>query len=92
MKPEKLIYMANQIATFFRSYPEDEAIAGIRDHLKAFWTPRMRAAAIELGEAKHEGLDPFVLSALQRLSIAESPVERATAGPGRVGELGSDAG
>ena len=40
---EKLVRMANQIATFFRSYPEEEAVAGIQKHIKAFWTPKMIA-------------------------------------------------
>jgi len=29
MSIEKLIRMANQIASFFRSYPEDQALKGI---------------------------------------------------------------
>ncbi|MCK5748471.1 MAG: formate dehydrogenase subunit delta, partial [Oricola sp.] len=28
MSPEKLVRMANQIATFFHSKPHDEAVAG----------------------------------------------------------------
>ncbi|WP_230532596.1 formate dehydrogenase subunit delta [Microvirga roseola] len=27
------------IAAFFRSYPENQAINGLHDHLTAFWTP-----------------------------------------------------
>jgi formate dehydrogenase subunit delta len=37
----KLVRMANQIAAFFRSYPEATAQEGIRGHLLSFWTPRM---------------------------------------------------
>jgi len=37
----KLVRMANQIAGFFRSYPEAAALEGIRAHLVSFWTPRM---------------------------------------------------
>ena len=39
---DKLVRMANQIALFFRSYPENEAVAGIHNHIVAFWTPKMR--------------------------------------------------
>ncbi|ACA16814.1 conserved hypothetical protein [Methylobacterium sp. 4-46] len=59
----KLIRMANQIATFFHPYPEEEAVAGIARHVKDFWTPKMRdalAAACADGAA---GLDPLVLRA-----------------------------
>ncbi len=38
---DKLLRMANQIASFFRSYPDDEAVAGIHKHIEAFWTPKM---------------------------------------------------
>ena len=38
---DKLTMMANQIAQFFRSYPHDEAVAGVASHLEAFWPPRM---------------------------------------------------
>ena len=37
----KLVRMANQIAGFFRSYPEAAAREGVRAHLVSFWTPRM---------------------------------------------------
>ncbi len=38
----KLDLMANQIAAFFRSYPDEEAVAGIHDHIRSFWSPAMR--------------------------------------------------
>ena len=41
---DKLVRMANQIACFFQSYPDDEAMAGIQKHIVAFWTPKMRRA------------------------------------------------
>ncbi|WP_423378552.1 formate dehydrogenase subunit delta [Burkholderia sp. LMG 32019] len=40
-----LIDMANQIGAFFESMPDrDEALAGIADHIRRFWEPRMRRA------------------------------------------------
>ncbi|MGY4183566.1 hypothetical protein ACVI1I_000338 [Bradyrhizobium sp. USDA 4459] len=41
---DRLIYMANQIGTFFRSQGHDKAVPGIADHIKKFWDPRMKRA------------------------------------------------
>ena len=88
----KLDAMANQIAAFFRSYPQEEAVAGVHDHLRAFWSPAMRrdlAARAEAGA----GLDSLVVAALQALTTGQSPVRREAQGPAEVGEIGaSDAG
>jgi formate dehydrogenase subunit delta len=68
MKAETLIRMANQIAQFFEPYPHDEALAGVADHIKKFWDPRMRAdffAALDKGE--NEGLHPLAAEAAQEL-------------------------
>ena len=43
MSNDKLAYMANQIATNFRSMPEQEAIAATAEHIRLFWSPSMRA-------------------------------------------------
>jgi formate dehydrogenase subunit delta len=60
---EKLIRMANQIATFFKSQPEDERLAGIATHINKFWEPRMRRQFFELMDAGAEGFDPLVIEA-----------------------------
>jgi hypothetical protein len=39
MTPDKMVHMANQIALFFASYPHDEAVAGVADHINKFWEP-----------------------------------------------------
>ena len=89
---EKLAMMANQIAAFFKSYPHDEAVAGIDSHIEAFWTPKM-IATMKSGMADHVGVDPLVLEALSPEVEARDPAEKADAGPGKVGELGAvDAG
>jgi formate dehydrogenase subunit delta len=43
MNRPRLIHDANEIAKYFAAYPRDEAIAGIADHIRKFWDPRMRA-------------------------------------------------
>jgi formate dehydrogenase subunit delta len=54
MDIENLIHMANRIGDFFQALPDrDEALAGIADHIRKFWDPRMRRqlyAALDAGE------------------------------------------
>ncbi|WP_414475250.1 formate dehydrogenase subunit delta [Microvirga sp. M2] len=92
MNTEKLVRMANQIASFFRSYPEDQAVRGIHDHLVAFWTPAMRATFLEHARTDGRNLDPLVVKALSTFPEAENPIAKEVAGPEQAGELGSDAG
>ena len=88
---DKLAMMANQIAQFFKSYPHDEAVAGVASHIEAFWTPKM-IAALKQGMAEAQ-VDPLVVDALSPEVEARDPAEKADAGPGKVGELGAvDAG
>ncbi len=64
----RLVYMANQIADFFKAYPEEEAIAGVENHIRQFWDPRMRAQLIKHLEAGGAGLDPVSLAASRLLT------------------------
>ena len=74
MSVDKLIRMANQISSFFRSYPEDQAIKGIHDHLIAFWTPGMRLTlAAYAGQEGEDKLDPLAVNALLSLPTGKSP-------------------
>ncbi|MCG6858613.1 MAG: formate dehydrogenase subunit delta [Salaquimonas sp.] len=63
MSPDKLAYMANQIASFFKSRPHAEAVAGIADHISNFWEPRMRVQFFQLLENEAERFDPLVQEA-----------------------------
>ncbi len=63
MAPEKLTYMANQIAGFFKHKPHDEAIAGIANHINDFWEPRMRLQLFDIVKNGGEGLNPLVVEA-----------------------------
>ena len=63
MAPEKLTYMANQIAGFFKHKPHEEAVAGIADHINDFWEPRMRLQLFDIVKNGGEGLNPLVLEA-----------------------------
>lgn len=70
MAAEKLVYMANQIGKFFANQGEAKAVAGIEEHLRKFWEPRMRAQILAHLDAGGAGLDPYVRTAVQRLKGA----------------------
>lgn len=66
MSPEKMVAMANQIATFFDSQP-GEAPPKIADHLRDFWEPRMRAQLLTYIETGGTGLKPSAVKAAHLL-------------------------
>jgi len=67
MSPDRLIYMANQIGTFFVSQGAEKAPAAIADHLTKFWDPRMRTAIVAHLDAGGAGLNPPVRAAVEKL-------------------------
>ncbi|MBS0564671.1 MAG: formate dehydrogenase subunit delta [Proteobacteria bacterium] len=67
MSPEKMIRMANQIATFFESRPHAEGVKGTAAHISDFWEPRMRKQLFEHIAAGGEGLKPMVLEAAAKI-------------------------
>jgi len=62
-----MVHMANQIALFFASYPREDAIAGVADHLRKFWEPRMRKQIIAYVAQGGAGLHELALEAVKRL-------------------------
>jgi formate dehydrogenase subunit delta len=66
MDLDNLIHMANRIGAFFVAQPDrGEALAGIAEHLKKFWEPRMRAQLLAaVGTPEGEGLSEIVVAAL----------------------------
>jgi formate dehydrogenase subunit delta len=67
MEEEYMVHMANQIAMFFASYPHDEAVAGVTDHFKSFWEPRMRKQIIAYVAEGGHGLHELAVEAVKRL-------------------------
>jgi formate dehydrogenase subunit delta len=66
---QHLVHMANQVAAFFASYPEAEAIESTANHLKSFWDPRMRREIeAHLNEKAGAGLSHIALEAVKRLA------------------------
>lgn len=66
MSHEKTTRMANQIATFFKSQPQDTQVAGVANHINEFWEPRMRNeffAMLDSGQT--DGFDQIVIDAAE---------------------------
>jgi formate dehydrogenase subunit delta len=75
MSPDRLIYMANQIGKFFQSQGNDKAVAGIAEHIRKFWDPRMRSAILAHLDAGGAGLDPNVRDAITVLRLANAELK-----------------
>jgi formate dehydrogenase subunit delta len=86
MSPDKLIYQANQIATFFHSKPHAEGVAGVADHINKFWEPRMRRQFFEMIDAGGKGFDRLVLDAVA--AVRPPPPEEKPAGAQKAGASG----
>lgn len=64
---DKIVRMANQIATFFKSKPRAEGIEGIAEHINKFWDPRMRTQLFELLDKGDSRLDEMVVVASEKI-------------------------
>lgn len=71
MGPDKLVYMANQIGKFFKAQGDAQAVAGVAEHIKKFWDPRMRSAIYAHVDKGGAGLDPHVKMAIEQLKSAD---------------------
>ena len=69
---DKLVYMANQIGTFFASQEPQLAVSGTAEHIKKYWDPRMLAAIFAHLRDGGAGLDPKVRQALESLQKADA--------------------
>lgn len=69
---DKLLRMANQIATFMASRPEAEQVSGFADHLNDYWAPAMRAGLLQMIAQGNAGLHPLVLRAASSVRPAPS--------------------
>ena len=88
---EHLVHMANDIGNFFRSNPDrDAAVIAISNHIKSFWTPRMRRKLIKDMQGGDEELDELPRQAL--LLLKEHPDFKPQQLPEGGPEGGGDAG
>lgn len=67
MNDQHIVNMANQIASFFQAYPDqEEAIVGVSGHLKKFWSPKMRVKLKEIAEQGDiDNIHQLVLDAIK---------------------------
>jgi formate dehydrogenase subunit delta len=76
MDLDNLIVMANKIGQFFAAQPDrDQALAGIAEHVKKFWEPRMRAQMLA-------ALDTDASANLSEIVRAALTTHRAMLQPG----------
>jgi formate dehydrogenase subunit delta len=70
--PDRLVYMANQIGSFFKSQGPGATVPGVADHIRKFWDPRMRKMIFAHLDAGGAGLDPDVREAIATLKDAQT--------------------
>ena len=68
--PDRLVYMANQIGKFFHAQGHEKTVAGVSEHIRKFWDPRMRKQIFAHLDTGGAGLDPDVREALETLKKA----------------------
>ncbi|MFM9977389.1 MAG: formate dehydrogenase subunit delta [Sphingomonadaceae bacterium] len=78
---DRLVRMANQIATNLASQSDDAARA-VADHLALFWDPRMKAMIFAHLDAGGAGLSPVARDAVAQLRALSAEVQ---AGPADAG-------
>jgi formate dehydrogenase subunit delta len=71
---QHLIQMANDIGNFFRAQPRQEAVAGIANHIRSFWSPQMREKLMGQLDAGVIGLDDLPREALR--SLRDHPADK----------------
>jgi formate dehydrogenase subunit delta len=77
---QHLVHMANDIGDFFRAQPRQDAIAGIANHIRSFWSPKMREKLIADLDMAGVELDELPLEALR--SLREHPTDKPNQPPG----------
>ena len=79
MTIQRLVHMADQVADFFSSYGDAEAIKSTGDHLKSFWDPRMRREmAAHLADKAGARLSHIALEAV-KMTVARDAAARKSA-------------
>lgn len=63
MSPDKMVYMANQIALFFNTQPNADKAGKVAAHLNDFWDPRMRRQLLDYVAGGGAGLDSLMIEA-----------------------------
>lgn len=64
MSRDRIIEMIRQIEDFFKPYPENRRIEGMRNHLRTYWDPRMREQLIHMSEGGKYLFSPAIIKVL----------------------------
>lgn len=71
-----IIRMANDIATFHNSFPTEEGVQLIAEHINKFWAPSLRTKLFDLLETHKDDFHPLVISMSHLVHCAErNPVD-----------------
>ncbi len=70
MPPDKLAYMANQIARAFAHLPHDKQVAATAEHLRLFWDVRMRDQIVAQLTQPANKLDQVTQEAVEQLRMS----------------------
>ncbi|HTW85709.1 MAG TPA: formate dehydrogenase subunit delta [Candidatus Sulfotelmatobacter sp.] len=72
MRAERLVTMANQIASFYEPQPDRATAANaVAGHLRRFWAPAMRRdLQLHVDQTGGEGVSALVLEALRTPTFA----------------------
>lgn len=65
-----LVRMANDIAIFHQSFPEDEAMQMVSEHINKFWAPSMRRQLFEVFQSKPDVFNNLVAKCLRKISCS----------------------
>ena len=63
-----MVHDANQIALYFASYPQEQAVGDVAEHIKKYWERRMRQQLFTYVAQGGAGLHHLVLEAVKRLN------------------------
>lgn len=63
-----MVHDANQIALYFASYPREQAVGDVAEHIKKYWERRMRQQLFTYVAQGGNGLHDLVLEAVKRLN------------------------
>ncbi len=69
MNTDPVIENANRVAIHFAGLPREEAIEGIRNHIRKFWDQPVKDRLIACVAQGGAGLDELVLEAVKRMPI-----------------------
>ena len=67
---EKLLRMAHQITAFFESYPEEQGVVAIAEHINKFWHRTMRDEFVTTFSENDPALKPLLRKAMSKIKSA----------------------